>query len=108
MKVLCLPLLVAAGLVSCAAAQASEALAKSKNCLACHAMDRKIVGPSYKDVAKRYAGKPGSEAVLTEKILKGGKGAWRKELGAEIPMPPNTMVKSAEATQLVQWILSLK
>jgi cytochrome c len=108
MKVIYLSLLVAAGLLSVAVAQANEALAKSKNCLACHTIDKKIVGPAYKDVARRYAGRPGSEAMLAEKILKGGKGAWAKELGAEMPMPPNTMVTPAEATKLVEWILSLK
>lgn len=108
MKAICLSLLLAAGLVSAATAQANEALAKSKNCLACHAIDKKIVGPSYKDVAKRYAGRAGSEAALAEKILKGGKGAWAKELGAAMPMPPNTLVKPEEATRLVLWILGLK
>ena len=108
MKALTLSLLVAAGIASTGAAQADEALAKSKNCLACHATDKKVVGPAYKDIAKRYAGQKGIEAKLAEKIIKGGKGAWAKELGAEIPMPPNPMVKPDEATRLSKWILSLK
>ena len=99
---------VAAGLLSASPAFASEALAKSKNCLACHSVDKKIVGPAYKDIAKRYAGQKDAEAKLAEKVIKGGKGAWAKELGAEIPMPPNTTVKPDEATKLVKWILSLK
>ena len=103
----CLALLAAAFLAP-GAAQADEALARAKNCLACHAIDRKIVGPAYKDIARRYAGQAGSEAALVDKILKGSKGAWAKELGAGIPMPPNTMVKPEEAAALVRWILGLK
>ncbi|WP_301101906.1 c-type cytochrome [Propionivibrio sp.] len=108
MKRLTLSLLVTVGLLSAGAAQADEALAKAKNCLACHSVDKKIVGPAYKDIAKRYAGQKDAEAKLAEKVIKGGKGAWAKELGAEIPMPPNTTVKPDEATKLVKWILSLK
>ena len=103
MKTITLPLLVAAGLLSASAAQADEALAKAKNCLACHAVDKKIVGPSYKDVAKKYAGQKDAEAKLADKVIKGGKGSW-----GEVPMPPNTTVKPEEATKLVKWILSLK
>ena len=108
MKAVCFSLLVAAGVLSTGAAQADEALAKAKNCLACHTVDKKIVGPAYKDIAKRYAGQKGAEAKLAEKVIKGGKGAWAKELGAEIPMPPNPMVKPDEAAKLVKWILGLK
>jgi cytochrome c len=108
MKVIYVSLLVAAGIMSSGATQANEALAKAKNCLACHTVDKKLVGPPYKDIAKRYAGQKDIEAKLAEKIIKGGKGAWAKELGAEIPMPPNTMVKPDEAGKLVKWILGLK
>lgn len=101
MKAIYVSLLVAAGLLSAGAAQADEALAKAKNCLACHNVDKKVVGPSYKDVAKKYTAK--DEAMLVEKVLKGGKGNW----GA-VPMPPNAAVKPEEATKLVKWILSLK
>lgn len=101
MKAIYVSLLVAAGLLSAGAAQADEALAKAKNCLACHNVDKKVVGPSYKDVAKKYTTK--DEAMLVEKVLKGGKGNW----GA-VPMPPNAAVKPEEATKLVKWILSLK
>lgn len=101
MKTTYLSLLVAAGLMSAGAAQADEALAKAKNCLACHAVDKKLVGPSYKDVAKKYTAK--DEAMLVEKILKGSKGAW----GA-VPMPPNASVSPEEGKKLVTWILSLK
>ena len=108
MKALYLTLLAGTGLLSAGAAQADEALAKAKNCLACHTVEKKVVGPAYKDIAKRYAGQKDIEAKLAEKIIKGGKGAWAKELGAEIPMPPNTTVKPDEATKLAKWILGLK
>ncbi len=84
-------------------AMASLELAQKKACLACHQVDNKVVGPSYKDVAKKYAGQKGIEAKLIEKVLKGGKGAW-----GEIPMPANAQVSPDEAKQLVQWILKLK
>ena len=102
MKALYLSLLLSAGSLS-AAAQADEALAKAKGCPACHTLEKKLVGPAYKDIAKRYAGQKGVEARLAEKIVKGGKGAW-----GEVPMPPNATVKPEEAAKLVKWILSLK
>ena len=108
MKTVFLPLLAVAGLLFASAAPADEALAKAKNCLACHSVERKIVGPAYKDIAKRYVGLADVEAKLAEKIIKGGKGAWTKELGAAIPMPPNPSVKPEEATRLVKWILGTK
>ncbi len=78
-------------------------LAQKKACLACHSVDNKIVGPAYKDVAKKYKGQKGIEAKLVEKVMKGGKGSW-----GEVPMPANSQVNEAEAKQLVGWILSLK
>jgi cytochrome c len=101
MKAIYVSLLAVAGILSTGAVQADEALAKAKNCLACHQVDKKVVGPSYKDVAKKYTAK--DEAKLVEKVLKGGKGSW-----GEVPMPPNASVKPEEATKLVKWILSLK
>jgi cytochrome c len=101
MKLLPLSILAAASMVIVAHAQADEALAKAKNCLSCHAVDKKIVGPSYKDVAKKYTAK--DEAALAEKIIKGTKGAW-----GPVPMPPNPSVTPDEANKLVKWILSLK
>ena len=103
MKTITLSLLSAAALLSAGAAQADEALAKAKNCLACHQIDKKIVGPSYKEVAKKYAGQKDAEAKLATKVLKGGSGVW-----GPVPMPPNATVKPDEATKLVKWILSLK
>ena len=82
-------------------ALADEALAKAKGCLSCHSVAQKMIGPSYKDVAAKYAGK-GAEAALAEKVIKGGKGTW-----GEIPMPPNN-VTADEAKTLVAWVLSQK
>lgn len=82
---------------------AMMALARKSNCLACHSVDKKLVGPAYKDVARKYAGDAEAEANLVEKVKKGGKGVW----GA-IPMPPNVTVKDADVQALVHWVLSLK
>ena len=86
-----------------APAMADMALAKSKNCMACHAVDRKLVGPSYKDVAAKYAGDAAAADKLAAKIMKGGSGVW----GA-IPMPANPQVSAAEANILAAWVLSNK
>lgn len=94
---------VAAGLLSAAPAFASAELAKAKNCLACHAVDKKLVGPSYKDVAAKYAGNADAVAMLATKVQKGGVGVW-----GQIPMPPNPQVSDADAKALVDWILSQK
>ena len=82
---------------------ANAELAKEKNCLACHAVETKLVGPAYKDVAAKYKGDKSAEAKLVQKVLKGGSGTW----GA-IPMPANPQVSEAEAHTLVKWVLSLK
>ena len=94
--------IVTACIVS-APAWASPDLAQKKNCLACHQINQKVVGPSYKEVAQKYAGQPDAVAKLVPKVIKGGTGVW----GA-VPMPANPQVSEAEAKQLVQWILSLK
>jgi cytochrome c len=100
-------LLIMAAMTTLAApAIADEALAKSKNCMACHAVDKKLVGPSYKDVAKKYAGDAKAVDALAAKIVKGsevGKGNW----GA-VPMPPNPQVSEADAKKLASWVLSIK
>lgn len=85
------------------AAWASPELAQQKTCMACHAVDRKVVGPSYKDVATKYAGQKDAVDKLAEKVMKGGVGVW----GA-VPMPANPRVNPTEARQLVIWILSLR
>jgi len=92
-----------AAVVVAAPAMADEALAKSKNCMACHALDKKVVGPSYKDVAKKYAGQKDAADKLATKVIKGGSGVW-----GPVPMPANAQVNDAESKKLVAWILSLK
>ncbi|KON81174.1 c-type cytochrome [Azoarcus sp. PA01] len=94
---------VAAGLLSAAPAFASAELAKAKNCLACHAVDKKLVGPSYQDVAKKYAGQADAVAKLAEKIQKGGSGVW-----GPVPMPANPQVSADEAKLLATWVMSQK
>jgi cytochrome c len=91
-----------AALAVTAPAFANQELASKKNCLACHAMDKKLVGPSYKDVAAKYAGQPDAVAKLAEKIQKGGVGAW-----GQVPMPAN-QVTADEAKQLATWVLTIK
>ncbi len=90
-------------LVVATPAVADQALAKSRNCLSCHAIDKKIVGPAYLDVARKYAGQKDGPDKLTAKILKGGAGVW-----GVIPMPVNSQVSEAEARKLANWVLSLK
>ena len=80
---------------------ADQALANTKNCMACHAVERKLVGPSYKEVAKKYAANKDAVELLAGKIVKGGSGVW----GA-IPMPANPQVNDADAKKLAAWILS--
>lgn len=96
-------LIMAAVAAVSAPAMADEALAKSKNCMACHAVDKKLVGPAYKDVAKKYAGDAKAVDALAAKIQKGGSGVW----GA-IPMPANPQVNDADAKKLASWALGLK
>ena len=78
-------------------------LAQAKGCMACHSIDKKVVGPAYKDVAKKYAGDKTAADKLAAKVMKGGSGVW----GA-VPMPANPQVSEAEAKKLVAWILSQK
>jgi cytochrome c len=102
MKVILVAAAAVAALAS-NAALANEQLAKEKNCLACHAVDNKLVGPSYKDVAAKYKGDKSAEGKLATKIMKGGGGVW-----GPMPMPANPQVNDAEAKKLAQWILSVK
>lgn len=94
---------VAATIAVTSPAFADEALAKSKNCMACHATDKKVVGPAYKDVAKKYAGDAKAADMLAVKVIKGGAGVW-----GPVPMPANAQVNEADSKKLVAWILSLK
>jgi cytochrome c len=82
---------------------ANPELAQKKNCMACHAVDKKLVGPAYKDVAAKYAGDKTAADKLAEKIQKGGSGVW-----GPVPMPANPQVNAAEAKQLAQWVLGQK
>lgn len=84
-------------------ALADQALATSKNCMACHAVDKKLVGPAFKDVAAKYASDKSAADKLATKVMKGGSGAW-----GPVPMPANPQVSEAEAKKLVAWVLSQK
>ena len=96
-------LLGVAAAVAALPSLASEELAKKHNCFACHAVDKKLVGPSYKDVAAKYRADKGAAAKLADKVKKGGVGVW-----GQIMMPPNAAVPDADVNTLVKWILSQK
>lgn len=96
--------LAAFGLVAVASpALADEALAKKYACTACHAIDKKLVGPAYKDVAAKYKGDAKAAENLAAKVKKGGSGVW-----GPVPMPPNPNVPDADLAKLVKWVLSVK
>ena len=94
--------LAAAALVAGPAFADGADLAKKKNCMACHALDKKLVGPAYKDVAAKYADQKDAVDKLSHKIIKGGTGVW-----GQIPMPPNP-VTEAEAKELATWVMTVK
>jgi cytochrome c len=96
-------LVTAALAVSAGAAFADEKLARERHCLACHRIDGKLVGPSYRDVAARYRGDAAAEVRLAVKIRAGGAGAW-----GTLAMAPNPAVTEADARLLARWVLSLK
>ncbi|WP_225783252.1 c-type cytochrome [Xenophilus sp. Marseille-Q4582] len=91
---------LAAAAAFAAPAQADLALARAKNCMSCHTAERKVIGPSFKDIAARYRSQEGAESLLAAKILKGGSGVW-----GPVPMPANTQVSEAEARKLAAWVL---
>jgi cytochrome c len=105
MKVL-LSTIAAATMLLAGTAQADEAakaLAQKSGCLACHSIDKKVLGPSYKDVAAKYKGDKGAEAKLVDKVKKGGSGVW-----GPMPMPANSpQVKDEDIKTIVKWILTL-
>lgn len=104
MKILVTCLFVSAGLLAGAGnALASEALAKKHNCLTCHAVDKKLIGPGYSEIAAKYKGDAGAEAKLIAKVKNGGAGTW-----GQVPMPPNASVPDADIKTLVKWVLSTK
>ena len=92
---------LAAGFAASTSALADMALAITKNCMACHAVDKKLVGPSYKDIATKYAGQADAADKLANKVVKGGSGAW-----GPVPMPANAQINDADAKKLVAWILA--
>jgi len=95
--------LLAAGSAHAAPALADAELARAKNCMACHAMDKKLIGPSYKDVALKYASDRNAAAKLAKKVREGSVGVW-----GQIPMPANPQDSPDEATRLVNWLLGQK
>jgi len=95
-------LIAAVAAVVAGPAFANADLAKAKNCMACHAVDKKMVGPAFKDVAAKYAGQKDAAAKLADKVIKGGTGVW-----GQIPMPANAVSKD-EADKLVAWVLATK
>lgn len=103
MKKLALSTFVAAGLLSLGTgtAMANADLAKAKNCTACHAVDKKLIGPAYKDVAAKYKANKDAVATLSKKVREGGSGVW-----GPVPMPANPQVSAAEAETLVKWVMS--
>ena len=95
---------LAAGLCGILApAWADLALARSKNCMSCHAVERKVLGPAFKDVASRYKDNKDAPGFLATKIMKGGAGVW-----GPVPMPANNQVSEADAKKLAAWVLSTK
>jgi len=93
-------LVFTAAAVACLPAHANLALAQKNACTACHAVDKKIVGPSYQDVAKKYAGQKGADAALAASIKAGGAGKW-----GPVPMPPQPALSEADTKTLAAWIL---
>ena len=91
------------GLTIAAGVHANEKLAQSSGCMTCHAVDKKLVGPTYKEIASKYAGDKNAETTLVKKVKAGSQGVW-----GSMPMPPNAHVKDEDAQSMVRWILSLK
>ena len=103
MKRLFIATAICAGVAIAGGAQANEKLAQASGCMTCHGTDKKIIGPSYKEVAQKYKGDKQADTKLFQKVKSGGKGVW-----GETPMPPNAHVKDDDIKTLVSWILSQK
>jgi len=103
MKAVWMGVVAASALLMVGTAQASADLAKSSGCMNCHTIDKKMVGPGFKDIAAKYKGDSGAAASLVGKVKNGTKGTW-----GPIPMPPNANVSDENVKALVTWILSLK
>ncbi len=93
---------IALALLVAPAARASDELAKKHNCLACHQVDKKVIGPSYQEVAAKYKGQADAATLLADKIKKGGVGVW-----GQIPMPPNAAVPDDDLKALVAWVMGM-
>lgn len=102
-RILLTAVISAVATLAAAPAFADQALATSKNCMACHGIDKKLVGPAFKDVATKYAGDKAAVDKLAAKVIKGGSGVW-----GPVPMPANTQVSEADSKKLVTWILAQK
>lgn len=103
MKALMMAVAAAGSLMLAGHAAADQALAQKNGCMACHSVDKKVLGPAYKDVAAKYKGQKDAEAKLVEKVKKGGSGVW-----GPIPMPANSpQVKDEDIKTIVKWVLSL-
>jgi len=96
-------LFVASGANAALDNKAAEELMTKDGCAACHAIDKKVIGPSYQEVAAKYKGDASAAAKLADKVKKGGVGVW-----GQVPMPPNAQIPDADIKNLVAWILSLK
>ncbi len=94
---------VFAGMTLAGGAYANEKLAQSSGCMTCHGVDKKIIGPGFKEIANKYRNDKSAEAALIKKVKEGGKGAW-----GDMPMPPNAHVKDDDVKTLVKWVLTLK
>lgn len=94
--------LTLAGLVAAPLVHADQAIAQKAGCMACHAVDKKLVGPAFKDVAAKYKGQADAVAKLSEKVRKGGSGVW-----GPVPMPPNgpEKINDADLKTVVEWVL---
>lgn len=103
MKAVWMGMVAASALLMVGTAQANPDLAKSSGCMNCHTVDKKLVGPAFKEVAAKYKDDAEAEAKLAEKVKKGSQGVW-----GPVPMPPNSNVSDANIKTLVQWVLSLK
>jgi len=91
------------GLLLASVAQADEKIAQANGCMTCHQVDKKILGPSFKDIAAKYRGNKAAEATLAKKVKNGGSGVW-----GDMLMPPNAHVKDADIAALVKWVLAQK
>jgi cytochrome c len=98
-----LTIIAAAALLAAGAANAQLELATKSACLACHSVDKKVIGPAFQEVAAKYASDKDAEAKLVKKVKEGGSGVW-----GQIPMPPNAAVKDDDIKTLVKWVLAQK